>query len=120
VEVVPDDILKGPDGHLVRNIRTGHFRKSDPEKLAARTLVLAARGVFPGATVQILHLADGTVTEVVPKRGQDAKDRTKIAEVIGGVRSGEFRAKPSPRVCPGCPAFFICDAVPDGGLLRKF
>jgi superfamily I DNA/RNA helicase len=119
VEVTPDDVLLGPDGHLVRSVRTGHQRKTDLEKVAARTLLMAARDLFPDAAVQIVHLADETSTDIPFKAGQDVKDRKRVSGIISGIRSGAYRTKPSPRLCPNCPALFVCDALPDGALAKK-
>ena len=120
IEVTPDDVLRGPEGDLVRSVRTGHSRKTDTGKFAARALLLAAKSTFPGAKIQILHLADASVTDVPTKAGQDAKDLQKMGEVVAGVRSGQFKTKPSPKVCPGCPALFVCDALPVGSLGARF
>lgn len=120
IEIRPDDVVRGPGGDFVRSVRTGHSRKSDTGKLAARALLLAARSTFPGAKIQILHLADACVTDVPSKAGQDVKDLKKMGEVVTGVRLGQFKTKPSPKVCPGCPALFVCDALPDGPLRASF
>ncbi len=120
VEVRPDDLLRGESGHVVRSIRTGHFKKNAVDKFAARALVIAARQAFPDASVQILHLADGVTTDVTPKGGQDAKDRTKMEGILASIRSGAFATDPSPFTCPGCSALFVCDALPEGPLTKKF
>ena len=120
VAVTPDDVLRGPEGDVVRSIRTGHFRDSDKDRMAARVLLGAAAEAFPGARVQILHLADERITDLAAKRGQDVKDRVKLGGIISGIRSGSFETKPSPRLCPGCPALFVCDALPAGPLTKTF
>lgn len=120
VQIRPDDVLRGPDGHVVRSIRTGHFRKSHLEKFDARALLMAARRAFPDARVQLLHLADGKVSDVASKAGQEAKDQRAMGAMLDAIQSGAFPAKPSPRTCPGCAALFICDALPEGPLTKKF
>jgi superfamily I DNA/RNA helicase len=120
VQVTPDDVLKCTDGHLVRSIRTGHYKKSHTDKFAARALVIAARQAFPDSTVQILHLADGLTTDVTPKSGQEGKDRSKMESILASIRAGAFEAKPSAFTCPGCSALFVCDALPAGPLTKKF
>lgn len=120
VQIRPDDILRGPDGHVVRSVRTGHYRKSHLEKFDARALLVAARRAFPDAKVQILHLADGKVTDVPAKAGQEAKVQRAMGAMLASMRSGAFPAKPSPRTCPGCPALFICDALPEGPFPTRF
>lgn len=119
VEVNPDDVLLGSDGHVVRSVRTGHQRKADVDKVVARALILAAREFFPDAAVQILHLADESSTDIPMKAGQEAKDRKRVSGIISGIRSGAYRTKPSPRICPNCPALFVCDALPDGALVKE-
>ncbi|GAA4025186.1 UvrD-helicase domain-containing protein [Sphingomonas swuensis] len=121
VLVKPDDILRGVDGHVVRNIRTGHFKKSHVEKkFTARALVIAAQQAFPGSKVQVLHLADGLATDIPCKSGQEAKDRAKMSSMLASIRAGAFEAKPSAFTCPGCSALFVCDALPEGALSKKF
>lgn len=120
IQVKPDDVLRGADGHLVRSVRTGHFKKNAVEKFTARALFMAARQAFPDAKVQILHLADGRTTDVTPKAGQESKDRGKMEAILASIRSGSFPTNASPFTCPGCPALFICDALPKGPLTKKF
>lgn len=122
IEVRPDDVLKDSGGgHIVRSIRTGHYRDSDEKKLAARALLIAARQAFPGAVVQILHLADGDEPRDIPgKAGQEAKDIGKMEGILQAIRSGAFPADPSAFTCPGCSALFVCDALPEGPLTKKF
>jgi len=121
VLVTPDDVLRGDGGHVIRNVRTGHFKKSHVEKkFTARALVIAAQHAFPGAKVQVLHLADGLATDIPCKSGQEAKDRTKMGSMLASIRAGAFEAKPSAFTCPGCSALFVCDALPEGALTKKF
>ena len=120
IRVTPDDVLRGADGHLLRSVRTGHFKKNAVEKFTARALVMAARQAFPDAKVQILHLADGRTTDVTAKVGQEGKDRVKMEAILASIRSGTFPTDASPFTCPSCPALFICDALPKGPLTKKF
>jgi hypothetical protein len=120
VQVLPDDVLKGPEGHLVRRVQTGHFKKNAESKFAARALVMAARDAFPDAKVQILHLADRMTTDVAPDAAQEGKDKGKMKEILASIRGGAFPTKASSFTCPGCPALFICDAIPKGPLTKKF
>jgi superfamily I DNA/RNA helicase len=120
VQVMPDDVLRGAEGHVVRRVQTGHFKKNAVDKFGARALVMAAREAFPDAKVQILHLADRMTTDVTPKPGQEVKDRGKMEGILASIRAGAFPTHPSPFTCPGCPALFICDAIPKGPLTKKF
>jgi superfamily I DNA/RNA helicase len=122
IEVRPDDVLKDPGGgHIFRSIRTGHYRDSDEKKLAARALLIAARQAFPGAAVQVLHLADGDEPRDIPdKAGTEARDIGKMEGVLQAMRSGAFPTDPSAFTCPACSALFVCDALPQGPLTKKF
>lgn len=121
IEVRPDDVLKDASGtHIVRSLRTGHYRDSDEKKFAARALLIAARRAFPEATVQILHLADEDLREIPHKASQDAKEIARMEGVLQSIRSGAFGTKPSTFTCPGCSALFVCDALAEGALTKKF
>ncbi|MDQ0457505.1 UvrD-helicase domain-containing protein [Rhizobium paknamense] len=118
VAVRVDELLQTGDGRIVaRRIRTGHGTKASQSDLAASSFFMAVRDAFPNATVELMNLADA-----VPIRlefDKLASRRQKIGEVVGGVASGRFPAKPSNRTCHRCPAFFICGPVPPGPLSKK-
>ena len=82
--------------------------------------MLAARQAFPDAVVELVHLADQAVRPLTlsPKKLQTRRD--KLAGFLEEIRLGRFPADPSPRTCPGCPAFFICGPTPPGALPKKF
>lgn len=121
VEVRPDDLLIGPDGqHVVRAVRTGHQRASETDDVAAAALVLAAQQAFPGAKVEMIHLADEEATTIAINDGKLKTRHGWLTDCLEGVRAGRFPTDPSPYICPGCPAFFICSAMPKGTLTRIF
>jgi hypothetical protein len=119
--VQPDDVLVGPDGRTtLRRIRTGHQRSSEGKDVGAAAFLLAAQQAFPGATVELVYLAD-EVRQAIPLSDRELKTRSgKIDGFLKEIRAGRFPADPSPRTCPGCPAFFVCGPTPDGVLQKKF
>jgi hypothetical protein len=119
--VRPDDVLIGPSGaRTLRSVRTGHQRSNDGKDVGAAAFMLAARQAFPGATAEIIYLSDEHAEEVSlsPKEIQNRHE--KLGGFLKKIRSGLFPPVPSTRVCPGCPAFFICGPVPAGPLQKKF
>ncbi|WP_260101132.1 UvrD-helicase domain-containing protein [Phaeobacter inhibens] len=119
--IEPDDILLRADGsRAVRKIQTGHFRKSETDDVGTAAFLLAARQAFPGADVEFLHLSDETTRPMDMTDKKLGTRRDKLTKNLQDIRSGRFPAKPSARVCPGCPAFFVCGPTPDGILKKKF
>jgi superfamily I DNA/RNA helicase len=119
--VRPDDVLLEPSGRRVlRRVRTGHRRSAEEDDVGAAAFVLAARQVFPDALVQLVHLADQEVFDIELKPKPLETRRKKLNDFLAAIRTGRFPIDPSPRTCPGCPAFFICACTPDGTLRKKF
>lgn len=121
IVVLPDDVLVGSDGRRTfRRVRTGHKRTNDLKEIGAAMFLLAARHAFPDATVEFVYLSDGAVHPVsfTPKQLVDGS--AKLVASLEDVRAGVFRAKPSSRVCPACPAFFVCGPTPPGALRKNF
>ncbi len=121
IVVLPDDMLVDPDGRRkFRRVQTGHKRANDLKEIGAATFLLAARNAFPDAIVEFAYLSDGEIHPVTFTPKQLTDERGKLAASLKAVRAGVFRANPSSRVCPSCPAFFICGATPLGTLRKKF
>lgn len=119
--VRPDDVLLEPSGRRVlRRLRTGHRRSGEEDDVGAAAFVLAARQAFPDALVQLVHLADEEVFSIGLSIKQLENRKRKLRNFLADIRGGRFPIKPSPRICPGCPAFFICACAPDGILRKKF
>ncbi|BCT69159.1 UvrD-helicase domain-containing protein [Nitrosospira sp. NRS527] len=121
ITIRPDDVLIRPNGtHVLRRIQTGHSRSSEAENVAAAAFVLAAKEAFPGAEIEIIYLSDQTVQPIslTAKKLQTRQD--KLGGFLANIRLGRFPADRSDRVCPRCPAFFICGPLPDGQLVRIF
>ncbi|MBE7204230.1 MAG: PD-(D/E)XK nuclease family protein, partial [Parafilimonas terrae] len=120
VLVRADDLLMQTGGQRkFRRVRTGHRRSKEDEDLGAAALLLAARQAFPGVAVELVHLADGTITPVEMKPVKLRNRSETLARVLGEIRAGRFPAIRSQRTCPRCPAFFICGPVPEGLLTRR-
>lgn len=117
IVVRPDDVLVRPDGgKTLRRIKTGHSRSKEDKQVDAAAFVLAAQKAFPGAKIEMVHLADQSITEasLSPKELKNREE--KLSDFMTKIRSGQFPTEPSRFSCPLCPAFFICGPVPDGKL----
>ena len=116
-----DDVLVDAQGvRIYRRIRTGAYRKSDTENLAVATALLALAENAPGTAAEVVHLMSDQVTALGMTPRALGNRRELLETVIAGIRAGAFPAEPSQRVCPGCPAFFICGPVPAGSLQKVF
>lgn len=121
VIVRPDDVLVRSDGvRLLRSIRTGHQRTADAKDVGTAAFLLAARQVFPDAVAELVYLSDQKTEPVELSKTELLNRQKKLGEHLQGIRAGRFPAEPSTRVCPSCPAFFICGPTPEGVLARKF
>jgi UvrD-like helicase C-terminal domain/PD-(D/E)XK nuclease superfamily len=116
-----DDVLVDAKGvRIYRRIRTGAYRKSDIENLGVATALLALAENAPGAAAEVVHLMSDRVSALDMTARVLGNRRELLDKVITGIRDGSFPASPSQRVCPGCPAFFICGPVPGGSLQKVF
>ncbi len=116
----PDDVLNGPDGtKRLRRIKTGHSRSKEDKQIDIAAFVLAAQEAFPGARVELVHLADQTITEPSLSTKELKNRQDKLSKVMQGIRSGQFPTESSRFSCPACPAFFICGPVPEGKLHKS-
>jgi hypothetical protein len=119
--VQPDDVLIHPDGgRTFRRIKTGHHRSADTDDVAAAAFVLAAKRAFPNAIVEIVSLSDESAQRLEMSERVLKNRQETLAGYLKEIRAGRFFPEPSPRVCPGCPAFFICGPTPMGVLRKKF
>ncbi|RTL28822.1 MAG: ImmA/IrrE family metallo-endopeptidase [Rhodocyclaceae bacterium] len=120
VVVRADDLLMHADGQRrFRRVRTGHKSSKEHDDIGAAALLLAAQQAFPGVIVELIHLADGVERPVIMSQTVLRNRRAKLAQVLGGIRAGNFPAVQSQRTCPRCPAFFVCGPLPDGLLTRR-
>ena len=121
IVIRPDDVLVRADGgHTLRRVRTGHHRLAESEDVGAAAFILAARQAFPSAIVELVHLSDQAVRPLTLSTRKLETRRGKLADFLAEVRFGRFPAHPSPRTCPGCPAFFVCGPTPSGTLTKKY
>lgn len=119
IVALPDDVLVGTDGRRkFRRVSSGHKRTNDLKEIGAVTFLLAVRQAFPDAIVEFVYLSDDAVHPVDFTPKQLADGETKLENALNGIRSGVFRAMPSSRVCPKCPAFFVCGPTPTGALRK--
>lgn len=119
--IEPDDVLLRADGsRTVRKVQTGHFRKSETDDVGTAAFLLAARQAFPGAEVEFIHLSDQSARSMDMTDKKLETRRGKLTTHLQDIRAGRFAANPSSRVCPGCPAFFVCGPTPKGTLEKNF
>ncbi|EEQ11250.1 UvrD/REP helicase [Yersinia mollaretii ATCC 43969] len=120
ITIQPDDVLVHPDGRKTfRRVKTGHKRDKEESDLGAAAFVLATRQVFPDAIVELVHLSDQTVTPIDLTAKQLDNRYKKILTALDSIVKGVFPAESSSRVCPSCPAFFVCGLTPAGVLQKK-
>ena len=121
VIVRPDDVLVRSDGvRMLRSIRTGHQRTADAKDVGTAAFLLAARQTFPEDVVELVYLSDQKAEPVELSATELLNRQKKLSEYLQAIRKGQFPAEPSTRVCPSCPAFFICGPTPEGVLTRTF
>jgi superfamily I DNA/RNA helicase len=119
IVVRPDDVLVRPDGgKTLRRIKTGHSRSKEDKQVDTAAFVLAAQKAFPGAKVEMVHLADQSITEPSLSFKELKNREEKLSDFMTKIRSGQFPTESSRFSCPSCPAFFICGPVPDGKLQK--
>lgn len=120
IVVRPDEILNRNGVRTYRTVRTGHASTKAPKDVSTAAALLAVQQALPGATVEVIYLADGEVMPLGLTSKQLTSGRDKLAEILASVRAGQFDAKRSEYTCPGCPAFFVCGATPPGTLRKTF
>ncbi|MBL4955071.1 hypothetical protein JK635_23210, partial [Neobacillus sp. YIM B02564] len=119
VEVRPDEILLRNGVRTLRRVRTGHAPSEDVKDVGAAALVLAARAAFPEARIEIVYLADAESKPLILSARELNNRQGKLGDIFRGIRDGQFKAKVSDAVCPNCPAFFVCGAVPPGTISKN-
>ena len=111
IRLRPDHVEVGPDGPLVRRLRTGRPPKKIDDDIYALYLV-GARQELGGARVEALFLTTDE-SKPIPMKETAIRNRLeKYDDAMAGIRSGRFAAKPNDWTCPRCPQYFICSAVP--------
>jgi len=119
--VRPDDVLVRGDGvRTLRSVRTGHRRTAESKDVAAAAFILAARKAFPRAVVELVYLSDEAAEPLSLSDRELESRHAKLDGFLRDIRGGRYPAESSARVCPGCPAFFICGPTPPGILQKRF
>lgn len=112
-----EDVLIAPDGaHVFRRVRTGRIRSKEDSDVGAAALLMAAQQHSPQTRVELIHLSDKAVTPLSLTPIILRNRRQTLSSYLSAIRAGAFKAVPSERTCPGCPAFFICGPVSTGTL----
>lgn len=116
----PDEILLRGGVRTLRTVRTGHAPRKELKDVGSVAVLLAAKHAFPDATVEHVYLADGQVKPLSFTPKQLANGQDKLRSMLADIQAGHFRADRSEYTCPGCPAFFVCGATPEGTLHKSF
>jgi superfamily I DNA/RNA helicase len=117
----PDDVVITAAGRRVyRRVQTGVFRKSDMTSLGAALAVLAIADKAPGSEAQLIHLTGDTTSTLSFTAQVQRNRRASLVEAMSDIRAGAFPSAPSQRICPRCPAFFVCGSIPSGTLTKNF
>lgn len=120
VEVRPDEILVRNGVRTFRRVKTGHAPSEDVKDVGAAAFVLASRAAFPEARVELVYLADGESKPLTLSPKELSNRQGKLGDIFRDIRDGQFKTKVSDAICPNCPAFFVCGALPPGTLAKKF
>jgi superfamily I DNA/RNA helicase len=119
--VRPDDVLIKPDGkRTFRRVKTGHQHSSDTEEVGAAALIFAAKQAFPDASIELVYLSDQKAEPLSMTSTKLNNRMEKLDNFLKDIRLGRFPAYSSSRICPKCPAFFVCGPTPKGVLQKKF
>ena len=114
IRLRPDHVEVGPDGPLVRRLRTGRPPKRIDDDIYALYLE-GAKQELDGARVEALFLTTDESKQIPMKEPAIGKRLKKYDDAMAGIRNGRFGANPDDWACPRCPQYFICSAVPPPG-----
>lgn len=120
VEVTPDEVLVRNGVRTLRRVKTGHASSSEGKDVGSAAFMLASQAAFPGASVELVHLADATSTPLTLSARELSNRQDKLGDIFRGIRAGQFKTEVSDAICPNCPAFFVCGALPPGTLSKNF
>ena len=111
ITFVPDHVEVLDDGsEIVERLRTGRPTKSEKDKDIYGLYAAAARDTDPSIPrkVQVRYLSTGRVEPVDLSARTITTRLGHYNDAIGGILRGDFPPRPSDRVCPRCPQYFIC------------
>ena len=105
--------LSGDDPQPVRFVRhrLGRSTARGPD-LRALLYTLAAEQRAAGAPAELLqhNLSTGEIERLTLNERARARLRDELADVLDGMASGYYPAKPDPNICPSCPFLLVCPA----------
>ena len=105
--------LGGNGAQPVRFVRhrLGRSAARGPD-LRALLYTLAAEQRAAGAPAELLqhNLSTGEIERLTLNDRARARLRDELADVLDGMASGYYPAKPDPNVCPSCPFLLVCPA----------
>lgn len=86
--------------------------KAAQADLRALFYALAAEQNVPGRPAEVYdhNLTTGEMERVTLNPRKVAKLREDLDELLEGIKSGSYPARPDPNMCLNCPFFFICPA----------
>jgi hypothetical protein len=111
IRLRPDHVEISPEGPVVRRLRTGKPPKKIDDDIYALYHAGAARA-YGKARIEALYLTTDETVPVEMSAKVIAGRLKKYDDAIAGIRAGKFPAKPNDRMCPRCPQYFICPALP--------
>ncbi len=120
VEVTPDEVLVRNGVRTLRRVKTGHASSSEGKDVGSAAFMLASQAAFPGANVELVYLADAEAKPLTLSARELSNRQDKLGDIFRGIRAGQFKTEVSDAICPSCPAFFVCGAVPPGTLSKNF
>ncbi len=116
IRLTPDHVEVLSDGsEVVERLRTGRPTKSEVGKDIYALYVTAAQEAEPRVprSVQVRYLSADQVDPVDPRPGPIKTRLDRYNEAIKGILREDFSPKPSDRICPRCPHYFVCPVGED-------
>lgn len=105
--------LGGNGAQPVRFVRhrLGRSAARAPD-LRALLYTLAAEQRAAGAPAELLqhNLSTGEIERLTLNERARARLRDELADVLDGMASGYYPARPDPNICPSCPFLLVCPA----------
>lgn len=117
IVVAPDELATSPDHNLVlRRVRLGYRRQTE-QSVDYDLLDLAGlRSGKESYAVELVHLIDDARQPLERSSKQQAASEAWLRQAVGEILGGRFPPNVNSFVCPTCPHFFICPAIPSGVL----
>ena len=111
IRFTPDHVEVRSDGsEIVERLRTGRPTKSEAGKDIYALYVAAAEAAEPRVqrSIQVRYLSADQVDPIDLKPGPINTRLNHYNEAIRGILNQDFLPRPSDRICPRCPHYFIC------------